>query len=206
MRPPLVLLPLLTCVLCIAALPTRADDDAATALDAIKAKEPPIAAVQAEALKHFGVHPERVAGLRAAASWKAAVPTFEVSGGATGATIDDTTVLDEYDPSKPWVTRGASGSALELRTTLAWDLPRFVFNTEELDVAALADVQRDVIAGVTQLYFARRRAQLALMAEKDPARRLALELRVEELTALLSGMTGGWFAEALKPKPAPTPK
>ena len=196
----------LTCALLGAALPARADDELGAALAALKAKEPPIEAVQSEALKHFGVNPERVAGMRAAASWKAAVPTFEVSGGATGATIDDTTVLDEYDPSKPWVTRGASGSALELRTTLAWDLPRFVFNAEELDVVALADVQRDVIARVTQLYFARRRLQLALLSEKDPTRRLTVELRIEELSALLSGMTGGWFAEALKPKPAPTPK
>ncbi len=188
----------------LAAGSARADDDVAPALAALKAKEPPIEAVHAAALKHFGVHPDRIAGLRAAATWKAAVPTFEVSGGATGATIDDTTVLDEYDPSKPWVTRGATGSALELRTTLAWDLPRIVFNSEELDVAALADVQRDVITRVTQVYFARRRVQVALMIEKDPARRISQELRVDELTALLSGMTGGWFAEALKPKPPTT--
>lgn len=194
---------LLACGALVAASTARAEDDAAAALAALRAKEPPIEAVQTEALKHFGVHPERVAGMRAAAAWKAAVPTFEVTGGATGATIDDHTVLDEYDPTKPWVTRGATGSALELRTTLAWDLPRIVYNAEELDVAGLATVQRDVIARVTQVYFARRRAQLALVTEKDPARHLAQELRVEELTALLSGMTGGWFAEALKPKAAP---
>ncbi len=173
----------------------RADvsDDVA----ALKALEPPIEAVQAAALQHFGVHPDRLAGLKTATAWKAAIPTLEVSGGATGANIDDTTVLDEYDPTKPWVTRGATGSALELRTTLAWDLPRIAFNPEELDVAGLAGVQKDVIVRVTQVYFARRRAQLALLSSpaKDPLKRLNQEMRVEELTAVLSGLTGGWFVQ-----------
>lgn len=196
----------LACAALAAAATAHADDDIGGALAALKAKEPPIEAVQAEALRHFGIHPERVAGMRAAAAWKAAVPTFEVTGGATGATIDDTTVLDEYDATKPWVTRGATGSALEVRTTLAWDLPRIVYNAEELDVAGLANAQRELIARVTQVYFARRRAQLALITEKDAVRRVSQELRVEELTALISGMTGGWFAEALKPKPATAAK
>ncbi|MBI1946286.1 MAG: hypothetical protein HYS27_11345 [Deltaproteobacteria bacterium] len=194
---------LFACAALAAASTALADDDVGAALAALKAKEPPIEAVQAKALEHFGIHPERVAGMRAAAAWKAAVPTFEVTGGATGATIDDTTILDEYDATKPWVTRGATGSALEVRTTLAWDLPRIVYNAEELDVAGLANAQRELIARVTGVYFARRRAQLALVSEKDPVRRVSTELRVEELTALLSGMTGGWFAEALKPKAVP---
>ena len=171
-------------------------------LAALKEREPTIEAVQAAALKNFGVHPDRVAGMRSAASWKAAVPTLEVSGGATGANVNDNTILDEYDPSKPWVIRSAQGQSLEVRTTLAWDLPRFVYNPEELDVAGLASVQKDVITHVTQVYYARRRLQLAMLTApaKDPAKRMAQEMRVEELTAMLSGMTGGWFAQALVEK------
>jgi hypothetical protein len=174
-------------------------DDVTDELKALKAKEPTIEQVQQAALTHFGVHGDRVAGMRAGASWKAAIPVLEVSGGATGATIDDTTILDEYDPDKPWVIRGASGNAVEVRTTLAWDLPRFIYNPEELDVARLATVQKDVITHVTQVYFARRRLQLQLASSRsaDPTKRAAQELRVEELTAVLSGLTGGWFAKAL---------
>ena len=191
------------------ALSARADVDEDVA--ALKAREPGIDAVQAAALQNFGVHPERIAGLRTATAWKAALPTLEVSGGATGANIDDTTVLDEYDPTKPWVTRGAKGSALEVRTTLGWDLSRIAYNPEELDVAGLAGVQKDVIVRVTQVYFARRRAQLALLSApaKDPLKRMNQEMRVEELTAVLSGLTGGWFATELAAKTkaaAATPK
>jgi hypothetical protein len=193
-------------ILALLSVPGRADD-VDDALKALKKSEPTVEAVQAEALKSFGVHPDRVSGLRSGAAWKAAVPTLEVSGGATGATIDDTTVLDEYDPNKPWVTRGASGNAVEVRTTLAWDLPRFVYNPEELDVARLASVQRDVISHVTQVYYARRRLQLQLLTSKaiEPAKRMAHELRIEELTAVLSGLTGGWFGRALVSAASPLP-
>ena len=174
-------------------------DDVTEELRALKAKEPTIDQVQQAALTHFGVNGERVSGMRTGASWKAAIPVLEVSGGATGATINDTTILDEYDPDKPWVIRGASGNALEVRTTLAWDLPRFIYNPEELDVARLATVQKDVITHVTQVYFARRRLQLQMASSRtaDATKRAAQELRVEELTAVLSGLTGGWFAKAL---------
>lgn len=190
-------------LLLLVSVPAHADD-VADELKALKAKEPTVEQVQQAALRSFGVHPERVAGMRAGASWKAAIPMLELSGGATGAQIDDTTILDEYDPDKPWVIRGASGTAGEVRATLAWDLPRFVYNPEELDVARLATTQKDVITHATQVYFARRRLQLQLITspQSDPAKRAAQELRVEELTAVLSGLTGGWFAEALKDKPA----
>ncbi|MDP2343808.1 MAG: hypothetical protein Q8O67_22810 [Deltaproteobacteria bacterium] len=189
---------MMTLLVIAAVLAADVDDD----VTALKAREPSIESVQAAALQNFGVNPDRISGMRSAAAWKAAIPTLEVSGGATGANIDDTTVLDEYDPTKPWVTRGAKGSALEVRTTLAWDLPRIAFNPEELDVAGLAGVQKDIIVRVTQVYFARRRAQLALISapSKDPLKRMNQEMRVEELGAVLSGLTGGWFATELANK------
>src|SRR5688500_13190847 len=102
-----------TTTLVIIALAVSAQSDAEDALKKLRKSEPPIEAVQRAALDHFGVHPDRVSGMRAGAAWKAAIPTLEVSGGATGATINDTTILDEYDPVTPWVVRGASGNALE---------------------------------------------------------------------------------------------
>jgi hypothetical protein len=44
---------------------------------------------------------------------------------------------------------------------------------------------------VAQLYFARRRARLALEAEDDLAGREARALELDELTAILDSLTGG---------------
>ena len=36
--------------------------------------------------------------------------------------------------------------------------------------------------------------------EKDAAKRMQQEMRVEELTAVLSGLTGGWFGGSARPE------
>ena len=146
--------------------------------------------------------------MRAGAAWKNIVPYFEVTGGGSAAGINETTLLDEYqriDPSLsiednlPWVKRGSVGQAGDVRVRLSWNLPRLMFNPEELDVSSLMVAQKDVISTITQLYYERRRLQLSLLANppEDPAARLTLEMRIEELTARLSGMTGGWFQAEL---------
>ena len=78
-------------------------------------------------------------------------------------------------------------------------MPNLLFNPEELDVSSLMMAQKDVINTVTQLYYERRRVQVQLLAAppRDPVARIQLEMRIEELTARLSGLTGGWFQEAL---------
>ena len=54
-------------------------------------------------------------------------------------------------------------------------------------------------AGLTQLYFDRRRALLALDSHPDKRspEAVALGLRAEELAAGLDAWTGGWFSRAL---------
>ena len=171
-------------------------------LDRLKMREPIVEEVQQRSLEFFRVDNGRVNGMRAGAAWKAAVPWVEFTGGATGAGINETTLLDEYQPIEndlPWVKRNANGQAFEGKARLSWNLPNLLFNPEELDVSSLMMAQKDVINTVTQLYYERRRVQVQLLAAppRDPVARIQLEMRIEELTARLSGLTGGWFQEAL---------
>lgn len=171
-------------------------------LEKLKAREPSVEEVQERSMRFFRVDKDRVNGMRAGAAWKAAVPWLELSGGATTAGIDETTLLDEYQPIErdlPWVKRNATGSAFEGRARASWNLPNLLFNPEELDVSSLMMAQKDVINTVTQLYYERRRVQVQLLAQppSDPAARIQLQMRIEELTARLSGLTGGWFQDAL---------
>lgn len=88
----------------------------------------------------------------------------------------------------------------EVRAKFAWDLPRLVYNAEELDVTGLSVVQRDVVERVTRVYYLRRRLQLQIEAQPvvDPTVQLEQELKLDELTSLLSGMTGGWFRKEVR--------
>lgn len=166
----------------------------------LQRREPSCEEVQDKALAYFRVHPERLEWLRSAASWKAMVPTFELSTAGTAAELGEQTKLDEYSSEVNWVERGASGMAGEVRAKFAWDLPRLVYNAEELDVTGLSVVQRDVVERVTRVYYLRRRLQLQIEAQPvvDPTVQLEQELKLDELTSLLSGMTGGWFRKEVR--------
>lgn len=188
-------------LVCMIALPATAQANELRAqMRAVQNREPTCEQVQEKALAYFRVHPERLEWLRSAASWKALVPTLELSTSGTAAELGEETKLDEYSSEVNWVTRGASGMAGEVRAKFAWDLPRLVYNAEELDVTGLSVVQRDVVERVTRVYYLRRRLQLQIEAQPvvDATVQLEQELKLDELTSLLSGMTGGWFREEVR--------
>jgi hypothetical protein len=174
--------------------------------------EPNVRAVQEAALRYFRVNGEQVSSMRTRASWKAVVPVAEVSGGFARSTIDEDTFNfevfnDETLYSKgltqvPWVVKGSGGDAFEIRGKLTWNLPRLIFNAEELDVASLAGLMEGLLKEATRLYFMRRRLQvdLILTPPTDQATYLSKQLRMEELTGLIDAMTGGWFQRSLTRK------
>ena len=171
--------------------------DIAAELAVATAREPDIRDVQAQALEFSRLSAGRIDGLRASASWKAALPMLEVSGGYSETRLDEDTILDEYSATDPWVIRGAAGSATEVRVKLSWDLARLAYNGEELDVLALQANQEELLTRVTRLYSKRRRLLVELRGEVAREERLDKQLALDEATAMLSAMTGGWYAAQL---------
>jgi hypothetical protein len=173
-------------------------DEKKEALARLKS-EPTCPQVQKEALAYFSINKERINSFRRGASAKAAVPVLEVSGGYVDSKLDESTWdYIAYD-TEQWLSKGAGGRAWDARGKLSWNLPQLVFNAEVLDVASLAGLVQSVLKEVTRLYYMRRRLQLDLILNPpaDEATRLTKELRLEELTALLDAMTGGYFQREL---------
>lgn len=85
-----------------------------------------------------------------------------------------------------------------------WNLDRLIFNPDELrvsrEVADLVRLRAGLVDQVTRLYFERRRLQVELVLGEsmELTDRLRAELRLEELTADLDAITGGWFSSALE--------
>lgn len=172
--------------------------DIAGLIAAATAGEPAIAEVQEQALRHAHLSLDRVDGLRSGAAWKGALPVLEVSGGYSVTRLDENTILDEYSRTDPWVVRGAGGNASEARVRLSWDLSRLAYNGESLDVQSLDDEREQLLVRVTRLYGQRRRLLVGLKTAKDDDERLERQLALDETSALLSAMTGGWYAEQLR--------
>lgn len=160
------------------------------------AGEPKIREVVQEALRYFRVNPEAIESLRSAARRRALLPL--VAGGYRFdsdklARFEEQTITDPRQNNEDTNRRTNSVSV-----GAVWDFRELVFNPAEVQAYGLVGVQRDLILEVTRTYYLRK--QLVLLKRtkppEDPVSLATLELRIEEYTALLDALTGGWFSRA----------
>jgi hypothetical protein len=85
--------------------------------------------------------------------------------------------------------------------SINWELGDLIWNDDQtsIDVRSklMVQLRNDIVDEVTRLYFERRRIQVTLLArpQDDSQQILEQELRVQELTALIDGLTGGYFSK-----------
>lgn len=167
------------------------------ALRDLKANEPAIAEVQQAALAFFKVEPDTVASMRSRAAWKAVLPEINVRYRTGTTTADNQTFGLGTGAVEPQSRDDARGDVSEVQLSGTWNLPRLLFNPEVLDVSSAAALQESVIKEITRLYYTRRRLQVDLLLDppRDPATRIAKDMRIEELTATLDALTGGLLSK-----------
>lgn len=164
------------------------------------AAEPSVRDVQQQAIEHMRVHPEVVDSWRLRARTNALAPRLTTTGQGT-LNDDRRTVEKPGDPTIVSVDNDQSG---RLTVGATWELDRLIFEPAEMAVAResvrIANLRDRVLDEVTRRYFERRRLQvdLELAPPKDLADRVKKELRLQELTADIDAVTGGWFSEKLK--------
>lgn len=164
--------------------------------------EPTIAQVREEAIRYAEVHPDKITQWRRQAAIKAFLPTVSLDydrdqdtyissiGSTTNPTFDR--LIQTEDPSHG------------LGLSVDWDLGELIWNDDQtsIDVRSklMVQLRDDIVDEVTRTYFERRRLQVELLTEPpaDPRTRLDRELRLQELTAMLDGLTGGWFSTQLE--------
>ena len=172
------------------------------ALQQLKEQEPDIRDTQRAALEFFRIDFETVGSMRSRAGWKSIMPTVSGKYRQNQSLID----LDKWDYMNfPGAQAGwdyVTFDVKEFEVAGTWDLSRLVFNPEVLDVASLVVLQEAVLKEVTRIYYTRRRLQVDLIIAPpaDVATLLSKELRVEELTATLDAMTGGFFSRTIEAK------
>jgi hypothetical protein len=161
--------------------------------------EPTVAETVRICLRYFRVDPDNFDGLRSAAKGRAWLPTL-----AAGYRLDDVNFAR--------VEQTLAGPTLSLTQTndedqaqfnhaitvgAIWDLRELIFNPAEVQVYGLIGVQRDLMLEVTRTFYLRRQLMLRLMLRppEDPLAYAALEMRVDEFTAVLDVLTDGWFSD-----------
>lgn len=158
---------------------------------------PPVRAVQAAAIRYAEVHPGKISRWRALARWRSLFPRLTL-----GLDRDrDETVVSSTTQGVTRFTVGPERRALSLDFGFTWDLADLVWNPEQTSIDArsrlMVQLRQEILEEVTRLYFERRRlaSEFAAHPSEDPLLGSERTLRVEELTAQLDALTGGWFSE-----------
>lgn len=151
--------------------------------------EPTIRQVQNAAIEYAEVNLDKIKNWRKRANLKALFPEFSLDYDKT-ITYDsgvDRYYVGPYD----W---GAS---------VKWDLGEIIWNGDQtsIDVRSklMVQLRDDILGEATRTYFERRRLQMEMyfLPAADLKRKIERELRIEELTADLDALTGGYFSESL---------
>jgi len=163
------------------------------------AAEPSVRYVQAAAIRYAEVHPDKIRAWRAAAARKAWLPTvsFDSDFGANqnvdidrGGTADpDRFIFGPEEKSTDW------------SVGLSWNLGELIWNDDQTSIDTrsklMAELRDEILSEVTHLYYERRRlqAEAALAPPRELPVQIEKILKMEELTARLDALTGGFLSE-----------
>ena len=159
--------------------------------------EPTIAEVREAAIRYAEVQPEKILQWRRQASWRALLPHVDL--GIDRSRSFDTHFDEGTFPHFQVVETQEGNTGIDISMT--WKLGELLWNDDQtsIDVRSkfMVELRNNIVKEVTRAYFERRRLQLKQRAEptRDPTTQPEQDLRIEELTALLDGWTGGYFSQ-----------
>jgi len=162
--------------------------------------EPGIKDVQDAAIKYAEVHPDKIKRWREAVTKKALLPKISIG-------------LDRYitdywhwDSGTNPDTLQKGKDAVAWDVTMSWDMSELIWSDSQTSIDTrsrlMVQLRDDILDEVTRTYFERRRLQIEmyLAPPLDIKSRVEKELRIEELTADLDGLTGGYFSNPSESK------
>ena len=87
---------------------------------------------------------------------------------------------------------------------IGWDLAKLIFSSNQTSIDSreklMVELRNDMTSEGTRIYYERRRLQMEILFSPAESQRDHLEklLRMDELTSLLDGMTGGFLSARLE--------
>ena len=163
--------------------------------------EPSAREVQEAAIRHANVSNRKTRRWQMESRLKALVPRLSFSHDFSRNNSVD---LDRGSTSEADVyIQGPDDVSNDVSFDLSWDLADLIWSTDQTSIDSreklMVELRHDLMSEVTRLYFERRRLQLEILTAPDPEAldRFARLTRLEELSALLDAMTGGFFGHRL---------
>ncbi len=164
--------------------------------------EPSIQEVRDAAIEYAEVHPRKIREWREAASRKAWMPSISLSRKVNDNQNIDLDRGGTADPDT--FIQGPNEKGLDWSVSASWDLGEIIWNADQTSIDTrsrlMVELRNDVINEVTHLYFERRRLQMEMLLAPaaDTVTQMQEQLKLEELTAAIDGLTGGYLSAHLK--------
>ena len=160
-------------------------------LEIPEVKEPSINEIQQVVLKYNEVHPDKIKKWRNALKYRAFFPEISLDY--------DKTVTTALGATYDRVQVGPQDWGINLK----WDVGDFFWNTYEDDVDTRSrlntQLRLDILDEINRVYFERLRLKQEIAASVLSADELSSKkLRLEELTAIIDGYSGGYFTKKVK--------
>ena len=169
-------------------------------LDRFKS-EPTIRQVQEAAIFYAEVDPNKIQSWRTAASRRAILPTVSLGGKLNR---DRSVDIDRGGTTTPdTFIMGPDAKGFDMSLTLNWNLGDLIWNNDQTSIDSrsklMAELRDDILNEVTHLYYERRRLQVEMLSAPSPevSTQLEKEMQLEELTAQIDALTGGYLSKSL---------
>ncbi len=166
--------------------------------------EPSMEQVQQWAIRYADVHPEKILRWRKGAQAKAYFPQLSVA--LNRQRDENVDVAEEGTTTPDHYIVGPDEQTFDFNVSLKWDMGDVIWSDSQtsIDVRSrlMVQLRDDILDEVTRLYFERRRLQIEreLSPSKDIRLQVTQELRFQELTAQINGLTGGEFSRQTQEK------
>jgi len=164
--------------------------------------EPSVADIQRAAIKYAEVHPGKIERWRKLAAKKALLPKISTS---VGNNVTDLWHWETGSSTRAYDDVLMKGdAALEWSVGASWDLGEMIWNSDQtsIDVRSrlMVELRDDILDDITRLYYERRRLQVDMLTSPPKSEKEYYDklLRVEELTANMDALTGGYFTAKLQ--------
>ena len=173
--------------------------------------EPTVRQVQEAALRWANLHHDRVPGWYRQVRLSAFVPRVRIDGRTRTHERDQSDRTENFDVDgenfrqrdQRLLQRDYAYTEYDVRGYAQWELRELVWSSDILRVSQeshrIARVRQDLATTVTSLYYDRRQRQieLELASPQDVQGRVRAQLAIDQLTANLDALTGGWFSGQL---------
>ena len=179
--------------------------------------EPKIKRIQEAAIRYAEAGPEKIIRWRKQAARRALLPKLTISfdqdkdktisksvwGIYSSYSNGNITAPDRYFIGPDDETKYRNKN---YGVSLSWDFGNLIWSDDQtsIDVRSglMVQLREDILDEVNKLYFERIRLKMEIdrLSIEDRVKRLEKELRLEELTASMDALTGGYYSECLNSK------